>query len=157
MNLLGPERVRDLVSLVRHAEADDAVRVLVLRAPTPTTSSRTFDLTQVSEYRAEAAKLTGEASIALLSRYLSAGRLITIAQIEGRVRTGIRPGARRRRRPAPHATDGSRASARGDAERRGLQRRAGGTVNAITLAPVADFRRDSDLFGEEVRGSNARR
>ena len=38
------------------------------------------------EYRAEAAVLTGEASIASLFRYLSASRLVTIAQIEGRVR-----------------------------------------------------------------------
>ena len=44
------------------------------------------DLTKIAEYRAEAAKLTGEASIALLFRYLSASRLVTIAQIEGRVR-----------------------------------------------------------------------
>ena len=39
MNLLGPELVRDLVSLIQRAEADDAFKVLVFRAPTPTTSS----------------------------------------------------------------------------------------------------------------------
>src|SRR6185437_2503748 len=44
------------------------------------------DVTRIKEYRAEAAKLTGEASIALLFRYLSASRFVTIAQIEGRVR-----------------------------------------------------------------------
>jgi hypothetical protein len=44
------------------------------------------DVTRVAEYRAEAAKLTGEASIAALFRYLSASRLVSIAQIEGRVR-----------------------------------------------------------------------
>ena len=44
------------------------------------------DLTRIAEYRQEAAKLTGEASIALLFHHLSASRLITIAQIEGRVR-----------------------------------------------------------------------
>ena len=44
------------------------------------------DLTRVAEYRAEAAKLTGEASIAALFRHLSASRLVTIAQIQGRVR-----------------------------------------------------------------------
>jgi enoyl-CoA hydratase/carnithine racemase len=44
------------------------------------------DLTRVAEYRAQAAVLTGEASIASLFRYLSACRLVTIAQIEGRVR-----------------------------------------------------------------------
>jgi hypothetical protein len=30
-------------------------------------------------------------------------------------------------------------------------------VNAISLAPVEDFRRDSDLFGEYVRGAEAQR
>ena len=44
------------------------------------------DVNRIKEYRQEAAKLTGEASLALLFRHLSASRLITIAQIEGRVR-----------------------------------------------------------------------
>jgi hypothetical protein len=43
-------------------------------------------VTRINEDRAEAAKLTGEASIALLFRQLSASCLVTIAQIEGRVR-----------------------------------------------------------------------
>jgi enoyl-CoA hydratase/carnithine racemase len=86
MNLLGPELVRDLVSLIQHAEADDAVRVLVFQSADPDYFISHVDLTRVTEYRAEAAKLTGEASIALLFRYLSASRLVTIAQIEGRVR-----------------------------------------------------------------------
>jgi enoyl-CoA hydratase/carnithine racemase len=30
-------------------------------------------------------------------------------------------------------------------------------VNAITLAPTDDFRRDSDLFGEQVRTAEAQR
>jgi len=30
-------------------------------------------------------------------------------------------------------------------------------VNAIALAPIEDFRRDSDLFGEEVRKPEAQR
>ena len=86
MNLLGPELVRDLVSLIQRAEADDAVRVLVFKSADPDYFISHVDLTQITEYRAEAAKLTGEASIALLFRYLSASRLVTIAQIEGRVR-----------------------------------------------------------------------
>jgi len=44
------------------------------------------DVTRIKEYRAEAAKLVGEPSIALLFRHLSTSRLVTIAQIEGRVR-----------------------------------------------------------------------
>ena len=86
MNLLGPELVRDLVSLIQRAEADDAVRVLVFKSADPDYFISHVDLTRITEYRAEAAKLTGEASIALLFRYLSASRLVTIAQIEGRVR-----------------------------------------------------------------------
>ena len=43
-------------------------------------------MTKVNEYRQEAVKLAREASIGLLFRHLSASRLVTIAQIEGRVR-----------------------------------------------------------------------
>ena len=86
MNLLGPELVRDLVSLLQRAEADESLKVLVFKSA----DSRLFHLSRrpdrIKEYRAEAAKLTGEASIALLFRHLSASRLVTIAQIEGRVR-----------------------------------------------------------------------
>jgi enoyl-CoA hydratase/carnithine racemase len=86
MNLLGPELVRDLVSLIQGAEADEAIRVIVFTSADRDYFISHVDLTRVAEYRAEAAKLTGEASIALLFRYLSASRLVTIAQIEGRVR-----------------------------------------------------------------------
>ena len=86
MNLLGPELVRDLVTLIQEAEADDTARVLVFASADPDYFISHVDLNRIAEYRAEAAKLTGEASIALLFRYLSASPLVTIAQIEGRVR-----------------------------------------------------------------------
>jgi enoyl-CoA hydratase/carnithine racemase len=86
MNLLGPALVRDLVALIQQAEADDAVQVLVFKSADPDYFISHVDVTQINEYRQEAAKLTGEASIALLFRHLSASRLVTIAQIEGRVR-----------------------------------------------------------------------
>jgi enoyl-CoA hydratase/carnithine racemase len=86
MNLLGPELVRDLVSLIRGAEADPAVKVLVFRSADPDYFISHVDVARIKEYRDEAAKLVGEASIALLFRYLSTSRLVTIAQIEGRVR-----------------------------------------------------------------------
>jgi enoyl-CoA hydratase/carnithine racemase len=86
MNLLGPELVRDLVALIQRAEADAACSVLVFTSADPDYFISHVDLTRVVEYRAEAAKLTGEASIASLFRHLSASRLVTIAQIEGRVR-----------------------------------------------------------------------
>jgi enoyl-CoA hydratase/carnithine racemase len=221
MNLLGPELVRDLVSLIQHAEADDAVRVLVFQSADPDYFISHVDLTRVTEYRAEAAKLTGEASIALLFRYLSASRLVTIAQIEGRVRAAgsefvlacdMRFAARESAifcqfEPAFGQLPGggaaqhlTRLMGRGRAlevmlsaedydaelaERYGWINRAlpgnalskfvsslahriarfpaagaeavKDRVNAIALASVEDFRRDSDLFGEQVRAPDAQR
>ena len=86
MNLLGTELVRDLVSLIQRAEADAACQVLVFGSADPDYFISHVDVTRISEYRDQAAKLTGEPSIAMLFRYLSASRLVTIAQIEGRVR-----------------------------------------------------------------------
>ena len=86
MNLLGPELVRDLVALIQRAEADDGLGVLVFASADPDYFISHVDVTRIDEYRAEAAKLTGEASIALMFRHLSASRVVTIAQIEGRVR-----------------------------------------------------------------------
>jgi enoyl-CoA hydratase/carnithine racemase len=86
MNLLGPELVRDLVSLIKEAEPDETVKVLVFKSADPDYFISHVDVTRIKEYRQEAAKLTGEASLALLFRHLSASRLIIIAQIEGRVR-----------------------------------------------------------------------
>ena len=86
MNLLGPELVRDLVSLIKAAEPDEAIKVIVFKSADPDYFIPHVDVTRIKEYRQEAAKLVGEASLALLFRHLSASRLITIAQIEGRVR-----------------------------------------------------------------------
>src|SRR5262249_47985320 len=86
MNLLGPELVRDLVSLIQRAEFDEACHVIVFKSADPDYFISHVDVTKIKEYREHAAKLTGEASIGLLFRYLSASRLVTIAQIEGRVR-----------------------------------------------------------------------
>jgi len=86
MNLLGTELVRDLVSLIQRAEADSAIQVLVFSSADTDYFISHVDVTRISEYREQAAKLTGEPSIAILFRYLTASRLVTIAQIEGRVR-----------------------------------------------------------------------
>jgi len=221
MNLLGPELVRDLVALIRRAEADDTVQVLVFKSADPDYFISHVDVTRISEYRAEAAKLTGEASIALLFRYLSASPLVSIAQVEGRVRgagsefvlacdmrfaaresaifgqfepsLGVIPGGG----AAQHLTrlmgraralevmlsaedyDADLAERYGWINRAlpadaigdfvsSLAHRIAGfpaagrvvvkdRVNAIALAPVEDFRRDSDLFGEGVRSAEAQR
>jgi len=82
MNLLGTELLRDLGSLIQEAEADDGCRVLVFASNDPDYFIAHVDVTRISEYREVVAKLTGEPSIAMLLRYLSASHLVTIAQIE---------------------------------------------------------------------------
>jgi enoyl-CoA hydratase/carnithine racemase len=86
MNLEGPELVRDLVSLIQQAEADETVQVLVFKSADPDYFISHVDVTRIKENREAAAKLNGDASIGQLFRHLSASRLVTIAQIEGRVR-----------------------------------------------------------------------
>jgi enoyl-CoA hydratase/carnithine racemase len=88
MNLLGPELVRDLVSLIQRAEADDVIQVLVFTSADPDYFISHVHAFRLDELRAEAAKLTGDRSEALWFRCLSASRPVTIAQIEGRVRGG---------------------------------------------------------------------
>jgi enoyl-CoA hydratase/carnithine racemase len=219
MNLLGPELVHDVVSLIKDAEADTTVKVVVFKSVDPDYFISHVDLTRVAEYRAEAAALTGEASIAAMFRYLSASRLVTIAQIEGRVRAagsefvlacdmrfaaketaifgqfeaafGQIPGGggaqyltrlmgRARALEVMLTADDYNADL---AERYGwinralpadaldtfvsaLAHRIAGfpdagraavkeRVNAISLAPLEDFRRDSDLFRESVSSGEA--
>jgi enoyl-CoA hydratase/carnithine racemase len=60
--------------------------VIVFTSADPDYFISHVDVTRVAEYREDAAKLAGEPSLGLMFRYLSASRLITIAQIEGRVR-----------------------------------------------------------------------
>ncbi|MGF6767835.1 enoyl-CoA hydratase/carnithine racemase [Paraburkholderia sp. GAS199] len=215
MNLLGPELVRDLVSFISEAEADNTVRVIVFRSADPDFFIPHVDVGRIKAYRDEAAKLTGEASIAVLFRYLSESRLVSIAQVEGRVRGagsefilacdmcfaaretaifaqmepafGVVPGGggaqhlvrlmgRARALEVMLSADDYPADL---AERYGwinralpadalaefvnsLAHRIGRfpgagqvavkrRVNSIALAPIEDFRRDSDLFGEGVR------
>ena len=57
-DLLTPELVRDLVSLIQEAEGDEAVQVLVFKSADPDYFISHVDITQISEYRAEASKLT---------------------------------------------------------------------------------------------------
>src|ERR1700692_2804528 len=62
MNLLGPELVRDLVSLIQQTEADDSIRVLVFKSADPDYFISHVDVTRIAEYRDLPAKLTGEFS-----------------------------------------------------------------------------------------------
>jgi len=86
MNLQGPELVRDLVSLIQQAEADETLKVLVFQSGDPDYFISHVDVTRIKENREAAAKLDGTASIGLMLRHLSTSRLVSIAQIEGRVR-----------------------------------------------------------------------
>ena len=86
MNLEGPELIRDLVSLIQRSEADDTVQVIVFKSADPDYFISHVDVTRIKENREAAAKLDGDASIGLVLRHLSASRLVTVAQIEGRVR-----------------------------------------------------------------------
>src|SRR6185295_12381820 len=86
MNLEGPELIRDLVSLIQQAEADDTVQVLVFKSADPDYFISHVDVTQIKENREAAAKLNGNPSVGQVFRHMSASRLVTIAQIEGRVR-----------------------------------------------------------------------
>ena len=221
MNLLGTELVRDLVSLIQRTESDDPCQVIVFASADPDYFIAHVDVTRISEYREQAARLTGEPSIAILFRRLSESRLVTIAQVEGRVRGagsefvlacdmrfaaresaifsqpeegfGLIPGAggiqhltrlmgRARALEVMLSADDYNAEL---AERygwinralpadslgefvRSLAHRIGGfpavgraalkdRVNAITLAPADDFRRDSDLFLECARHPETQR
>ena len=59
MNLLGPGLVRDLVTLIQHAQADDTLRVLVFKSADPDYFVSHVDVTKIREYREEAARLSG--------------------------------------------------------------------------------------------------
>jgi len=86
MNLEGPELVRDLVSLIQRAEADETIQVLVFKSSDPDFFIAHVDVTRIKENREAAANLNGDPSIGQVLRHLSASRLVSIAQIEGRVR-----------------------------------------------------------------------
>ena len=50
MNLAGPELVRDLVSLIQRAEADDTVQVLVLKSADPDYFISHVDVTRIKSF-----------------------------------------------------------------------------------------------------------
>src|SRR5262249_50984789 len=61
-------------------------RVLVFKSADPDYFISNVDVTRIGEYREATVKLTGEPSLGLMFRHLSASRLVSIAQIAGRVR-----------------------------------------------------------------------
>ena len=85
INLLGAELMRDLVSLVQQSEADDKIRVVVFKSADPDYFIAHVDVKRIKELREETERL-GVGSVALFFHRLSVSRLVSIAQIEGRVR-----------------------------------------------------------------------
>jgi len=57
VNLLGPELVRDLVSLIQQTEADNTIRVLVFKSADQDYFISPVDVTLIKEYREGEAKL----------------------------------------------------------------------------------------------------
>ena len=174
MNLLGPELVRDLVSLIQRAEADDALKVLVFKSADPDYFIPHVDVTRIQQYREEAAKLTGEAvdrpsfppSERKPPRHHRADRGSRTRRRQ-RVRAGVRhalcrawvgdfrsAGAgvgcdpRRRRRATPRAPHGPREGARGHVERAGLQTRSWpkGMAGSIERCPPTRSAISSDRW-----------
>lgn len=88
MNLIGPELVRDLVSLLGELESGQQARVVVLESADPEYFVPHVDLTKVAEYTAEAAKAGGsdDASLGMPWHKLSELPVVTIAKIRGRAR-----------------------------------------------------------------------
>lgn len=86
INLLGPAIVADLVKLIDYADTGAGYPVIVFSSADPDFFIPHVDVTRVAEYRAAAARLTGEASLGLLFRRLSTTKAVTIARVEGRVR-----------------------------------------------------------------------
>src|SRR5215471_5668356 len=72
MNLEGPELIRDLVSLIQRAEADDAVQVIVFKSADPDYFISHVDVTRIKEIRDAAVKLDGNPSIGQVLRHISA-------------------------------------------------------------------------------------
>jgi enoyl-CoA hydratase/carnithine racemase len=88
MNLIGPELVHDLVSLIGELDSGGDIRVMVLESADPEYFVPHVDLTKVAEYTAEAAKAGGpdDASLGMLWHKFSELPVVTIAKLRGRAR-----------------------------------------------------------------------
>ncbi|SEO06559.1 Enoyl-CoA hydratase/carnithine racemase [Actinacidiphila rubida] len=88
MNLIGPEVVRDLVSLIDDLSQPDAPRVVIFTSADGDFFFPHVDLTKVAAYTAEAAKAggPGDASLGMLFRKLSLLPVVTIGLLRGRAR-----------------------------------------------------------------------
>src|SRR6185312_5643789 len=88
MNLIGPELVRDLVSLLGALESGQDVRVVVLESADREYFVPHVDLSKVAEYAGEDARAggPGDASLGMLWHKLSELSVVSIAKLRGRAR-----------------------------------------------------------------------
>jgi enoyl-CoA hydratase/carnithine racemase len=88
INLIGPEVVRDLVTLLGTLRNLSDVRVVVFDSADKDFMFPHVDVTKVAQYTAEAAKAggPGDESLGMLFRKLSQAPVVTIAKLRGRAR-----------------------------------------------------------------------
>ncbi|MDR3660372.1 MAG: enoyl-CoA hydratase/isomerase family protein [Mycobacterium sp.] len=86
LNLIGPEMIRDLVTLVLCLETNDDVSVVVFGSTNPHFFSAHVDMYRAGELSTELARLEPGAPLGLLYRRISALNQVSIAAITGRVR-----------------------------------------------------------------------
>ena len=163
MNLLGPELVRDLVSLIQRAEADDGRQGARVQERRPRllhlprrrdqdrrvpggggeADRRAVDRAAVSPSQREPARhdRADRGSRPRRRQRVRAGvrhalRRARVGDLQP-VRAGVRSDPRRRRRPAPHAPHGPRPGARGHVERATTTTRSwpNGTAGSTARCP----------------------
>jgi enoyl-CoA hydratase/carnithine racemase len=88
INLIGPEVVRDLVTLLNAVSQPSPIRVVVFDSADPDFFFPHVDMTKVAEYTAEAAKAggPGDASLGMLFHKLTQAPVVTITKLRGRAR-----------------------------------------------------------------------
>lgn len=86
LNMIGPELVRDLITLVHYMESHDDISVVVFDSASPDFFSAHVDMTRVLELRPELARLEPGARLGSLFRRISTLDQVSIAAINGRVR-----------------------------------------------------------------------
>ena len=88
INLIGPEVVRDLVTLLDTLYNPSGIRVVVFDSADDDYLFPHVDITKVAEYTAEAAKAggPGDESLGMLFRKLSQAPVVTIVKLRGRAR-----------------------------------------------------------------------
>jgi enoyl-CoA hydratase/carnithine racemase len=86
LNWIGPEPVRDLITLVHSLESHDDISVVVFSSANPDFFSAHVDMTRVLALRPELARLEPDAKLGSLFRRISTLNHVSIAAITGRVR-----------------------------------------------------------------------